>query len=70
MTKIYAPRCSLNKIIKVGKTVVYPVRRRSTLSLEKAIVTVITSNEIHGVKDNGRTVVLTHPERLAVIDGI
>jgi hypothetical protein len=62
----YAPRDVMNKVIKVGSLVVYPVRRRSRLTLEKAVVTIIDATEIIGVKENGRSVKLIHPERIIV----
>ena len=67
--EIYAPRDVMDRIIKVGDLVVYPVRRRSSLSLEKARVTIIHSDSIVGVKENGRSVTLTRPERIMVDRG-
>jgi hypothetical protein len=69
MTEVYAPLDVLGSTIKVGHLVVYPVRRRSRLTLEKARVVAITSNEIQGTKENGRRVALIHPERVVIARG-
>lgn len=65
----------LGKAIKLGDTIVYPVRRRSVMSLKKATVCEEPNNETYilmkglmCLNENGRRVVLRNPERCVVVE--
>ena len=53
----------MDRKIVVGDTVVYPHRARSVMVLKKATVTAFGATAIHATNENGRNVVLLHPER-------
>ena len=61
--------------IKLGDTVVYPVRRRSTMTLKKATVCEVPGNHVSSaiggiscLKEDGQRVVLRHPTRCIVVN--
>jgi len=74
MSDEFTPRDFLGREITVGDTVIYPVRRGSSMWLNKIIVTAIGDiqrpggqyHSIDGVNDNGRGVTLTRLERCLV----
>lgn len=55
--------------IKLGDTIVYPVRRRSDMSLKKAIVSEVPQpGGFRALKMDGRSVIIRVPERCIVIN--
>ena len=70
------PRDFLGREINVGNMIVYPVRRGSSMWLNKIRVTAIGSVQkqeqreyrpVHGVNDNGRRITLSKPERSIIV---
>jgi hypothetical protein len=56
-----------NRIL-IGDTIAYPVRRRSEMTLKKAIVRAMPdSSGIEALKEDGKRVNIQHPERCIVI---
>ncbi len=53
----------LDRKILVGDTLVYPHRTGSLMVLKKATVTAFGATTIHCINENGRNIVLLHPER-------
>jgi hypothetical protein len=65
----------LGRKIKEGDTLVYPVRRGSSMWLKKITVTRITESDRGGVKtivigvnDSGRRITLMKPERSVIVE--
>jgi hypothetical protein len=70
------PRDFLDREISVGDIIVYPVRRGSSMWLNKIKVTAIGSvhrqgrreyRPIHGVNENGRRITLSKLERSVIV---
>lgn len=54
--------------IQIGDTVAYPVRRKSDMTLKKAVVRAMPDESgINCLKEDGQRVNLRHPERCIVI---
>lgn len=59
--------------IKLGDTIVWPVRRRSSLVLKSGVVMerpgkgCVVKKGIVALNDNGRRVILERPDRVAVV---
>lgn len=53
----------LGNEIKVGDTLIYPVRRRSLMWLTKITVTDLGDGTVHGVNENGRRITLSKLDR-------
>ena len=53
----------LDRKILVGDTVVYPHRARSVMVLKKAVVNALGALTVHCTNENGRNIVIQHPER-------
>jgi len=69
------PRDFLGCEINEGDTLVYPVRRGSSMWLKKITVTRITESDRGGVKtivvginDSGRRITLMKPERSVIVE--
>jgi hypothetical protein len=66
----------MGKDIKVGDIIVYPVRRRSDMTLKKATVFeapgfgCVVKKGIVALNDEGRRVIIEKPERCAVVSNI
>jgi len=55
--------------IKLGDTIVYPVRRRSDMALKKAVVSEVPQpSRIAALKEDGRGVIIRVPERCIVVN--
>jgi hypothetical protein len=64
----------MGRAIKVGDTVVYPVRRRSDMILKKAVVCEDPAGQSYSIKqgvacfnERGRRVITQQPERCVVV---
>ena len=57
----------LGRNIKVGDTLVYPVRRRSAMWLSAITVTDLGDGILHGTNRKGRRIKLSKPDRSVVI---
>jgi endonuclease/exonuclease/phosphatase family metal-dependent hydrolase len=58
----------LLKEIKVGDTLVYPIRRRSAMWLSKITVTDVGSNSVSGTNTTGRRVTIFKTERSIIVE--
>ncbi len=57
----------LGQRIKVGNTLVYPVRRRSSMWLSTMTVTDLGHSVLHGTNHKGRRIKLSKPDRCVII---
>ena len=67
----------MGRTIKLGDTVVYPVRRRSDMVLKKAVVCEDPASQLYAVlkgvachNENGRRIVIRQPERCVVVESL
>lgn len=61
------PTDFLGRVIAVGDTLVYPVRRGSRMWLNRIIVTKVENDQIHGSGSTGRMVKLTNLHNTVVV---
>jgi len=64
----------MGEIIELGDTIVYPTRRRSDMSLKKAVVSCDPAADAFSIlpgvqctSETGRRVTIKHPERCVVV---
>ncbi len=57
----------LGRRIKVGDTLVYPVRRKSAMWLSSITVTDLADSTLHGTNRKGRRIKLSKPDRTVII---
>ena len=58
----------LNKTIRKGDKIVYPIRRGSDMHLRTLVVNAVTEQGVHGINDKGRTVKLTQTNRCVIVE--
>ncbi len=58
----------LDKIIKPGDKVVYPVRRGSHMHLRTLVVEAINNGVVYGINDKGNAVKLSQTSRCVVVE--
>lgn len=58
----------LEREIKVGDTLVYPVRQFSSMWLTKITVTDLSDETVHGTNDNGRRVTVSRTKRSVIVE--